>query len=106
MQILSDLKQARARVLQLLPDPHHSTAQLETAIQLYLSLTRGFLEAKTSDEDKMQASKLRHAIRCVQRPYVWNNIDIGGCLFAMKNCVKSSEGLKEYVNFSTFLGLS
>ena len=70
LQILSDLKQARARVLQLLPDPHHSTEQLETAIKLYLSLTRGFLEAKTSDEDKMQASKLRHAIRCVQGSYV------------------------------------
>ena len=64
MQILSDLKQARARVLQLLPDPHHSTEQLETAIKLYLSLTRGFLEAKTSDEGT-QASKLRHAIRWV-----------------------------------------
>ena len=33
MQILSDLKQARARVLQLLPDPHHSTEQLETAFR-------------------------------------------------------------------------
>jgi len=62
IKILSDLKQARARVLQLLPDPHHSTEQLETAIKLYLSLTRGFLEAKTSDEGT-QASKLRHAIR-------------------------------------------
>ena len=102
MQILSDLKQARARVLQLLPDPHHSTSQLETAIQLYLSLTRGFLEAKTSDEDKMQASKLRHAIRCVQKPHVLNNI-IGGCLFAMKICVKSSEGLKELCPIAIFL---
>ena len=66
MQILSDLKQARARVLQLLPDPHHSTEQLETAIRLYLSLMRGFLEAKTSDEDRTQPSKLRHAIRWVK----------------------------------------
>jgi hypothetical protein len=42
------------RILQLLPDPHHNTEQLETAVKLYLGVMRGFLEAKTSAEGVLQ----------------------------------------------------
>lgn len=63
IKICSDLKQARARILELLPDPHHRSDQMETAVKLYFSVLRGLLEARTSAEDVVQASKLRHALR-------------------------------------------
>ena len=58
----SDLKQSRARVLELFPDPHHTPDQLETAVKLYLGVLRGFLESSTS-EGGTRASKLRHSLR-------------------------------------------
>ncbi len=42
----SDLKRSRDRLLELLPDPHHTTEQLETALKLYACVFRGLLEAK------------------------------------------------------------
>jgi len=62
IKIISDLKQSRMRILELLPDPHHDVPKMETAMKLYYSLIRGFLEAKTS-EGGVQASKLRHSLR-------------------------------------------
>ena len=58
----SDLKQSRMRILELLPDPHHDVPKMETAMKLYYSLIRGFLEAATS-QGGIQASKLRHSLR-------------------------------------------
>ena len=58
----SDLKQSRMRILELLPDPHHDVPKMETAIKLYFSLLRGFLEFTTS-EGSTSASKLRHGVR-------------------------------------------
>ena len=43
LKIISDLKQSRARMLDLLPDPHHTIDQIETALKLYAALLRGFL---------------------------------------------------------------
>ena len=43
LKIISDLKQSRARLLDLLPDPHHTIDQIETALKLYAALLRGFL---------------------------------------------------------------
>ena len=43
LKIISDLKQSRARLLELLPDPHHNIEQMETALKLYMALLRGFL---------------------------------------------------------------
>ena len=45
-----------------MPDPHHELAQMETAMKLYYSLIRGFLETTTSN-GSLQASKLRHSLR-------------------------------------------
>ena len=50
------------RILELLPDPHHDVPKMETAIKLYFSLLRGFLEFTTS-EGSTSASKLRHGVR-------------------------------------------
>jgi len=62
IKIISDLKQSRMRILELLPDPHHDVPKMETAMKLYYSLIRGFLEAATSSGG-IQASKLRHSLR-------------------------------------------
>jgi len=43
LKIIGDLKQSRARLLELLPDPHHSADQIDTALRLYLALVRGLL---------------------------------------------------------------
>ena len=43
LKIISDLKQSRARMLDLLPDPHHTIDQIETGLKLYMALLRGFL---------------------------------------------------------------
>ena len=66
IKICSDLKQSRLRVFELLPDPHHEISKIETAIKLYLSVLRGFLEPPTSDDNEASStkpSKLRHALR-------------------------------------------
>ena len=69
----SDLKQARARLLELLPDPHHDVPKVEAALKLYLAVLRGFLEPPNGQGNKSgedggssggtRASKLRHAVR-------------------------------------------
>lgn len=59
IKICSDLKQSRTRLLDLLPDPHHTPDQMSTAVKLYLSVLRGLVE---SQEDS-GASKLRHALK-------------------------------------------
>ena len=56
------MKQSRLRILELIPDPHHDVQQMETAMKLYFSLLRGFLEFTTS-EGSASASKLRHSLR-------------------------------------------
>ena len=35
LKICSDLKNARARILELLPDPHHTNEQVETAVSAF-----------------------------------------------------------------------
>ncbi len=82
--VVSDLKQARARVLELLPDPHHSAEQVDTAVKLYMCVIKGFLEVPAGggknkrgggeqegvDEEEdpdaslgpQRASKLRHGL--------------------------------------------
>jgi len=59
LKIISDLKQSRARLLELLPDPHHTSDQIETALKLYMALLRGFL-LQPGDTDA--ASKLTTAL--------------------------------------------
>lgn len=59
LKIVSDLKQSRARVLELLPDPHHTTEQVETALRLYLALAHGLL---LQPGEATAASKLRSAL--------------------------------------------
>ena len=43
LKIISDMKQSRARLIELLPDPHHTGEQMETALKLYMALLRGLL---------------------------------------------------------------
>jgi len=69
LKICSDLKQSRLRVLELLPDPNHEAEQLETALNLYLALLRGLLEAPA---EGTQVSKLRMALT-----YRWNDSLLG-----------------------------
>jgi len=59
LKIVSDLKQSRARVLELLPDPHHTIDQVETALKLYLALARGLL---LQPGEATAASKLRTSL--------------------------------------------
>jgi hypothetical protein len=69
----SDLKQARARILELLPDPHHDIPKIESALKLYLAVLKGFLEPPSNQSNKSgeeggptsgtRPSKLRHAVR-------------------------------------------
>jgi len=59
LKIISDLKQSRARMLDLLPDPHHTIDQIETALKLYAALLRGFL---LQPGDTPGDSKLRSAL--------------------------------------------
>ena len=55
--------------MELLPDPHHDIPKVETALKLYLSLLRGFLEPPNKRDDDnnpsggTRPSKLRHAVR-------------------------------------------
>lgn len=54
----SDLKKARDRLLELLPDPSHSIDTLNTAYIAYLSLMSGFFaDYKISDK------KVRYAVQ-------------------------------------------
>ena len=48
----SDLKQARARILELLPDPHHDIPKVESSLKLYLAVLRGFLEPPSNQSNK------------------------------------------------------
>jgi len=55
LKIVSDLKQSRIRMLELLPDPHHTIDQVETALKLYMALLRGLI---LQPGDTTAASKL------------------------------------------------
>lgn len=59
LKIMSDLKQSRARLLELLPDPHHTSDQVETAVRLYMALVRGLL---LQPGDTQAASKLKTSL--------------------------------------------
>ncbi|KAK4324073.1 hypothetical protein Pmani_005258 [Petrolisthes manimaculis] len=61
IKICSDLKQARVRLLELLPDANHEINVVEPALTLYLSLLRGLIESP--DEESTDSSKIRHALR-------------------------------------------
>ncbi|XP_068217945.1 BRO1 domain-containing protein BROX-like [Palaemon carinicauda] len=61
IKICSDLKQARTRLLQLIPDANHEIDVVEPALTLYLSLLRGTIEAPEGEHSGW--SKIRHAIR-------------------------------------------
>jgi len=58
LKIMSDLKQSRARILELLPDPHHTVDQVDTALRLYLALARGLLlqPGETAAASKLKTS--------------------------------------------------
>ncbi len=56
IKIVSDLKQARARVLELLPDPHHTAEQVDTALKLYMGVLKGFLEVPAGGGGKKAPS--------------------------------------------------
>jgi len=58
-KICSDLKQSRARLLELLPDARHDIATVEEALTLYLALLRGLVHAPEGSD----WSKLRHSLR-------------------------------------------
>ena len=58
LKIMGDLKQSRERLLELLPDPHHSPEQIDTALKLYLALMRGLLFQPSDDGDPKAANKL------------------------------------------------
>jgi len=84
VKVCSDLKQSRKRLISLLPDPEHSMSQVETALNLYLAILRGFLEPPavapssrqsaegTDDGDRgtggTRPSKLRHSLK-----FTWNH---------------------------------
>lgn len=70
LKIVSDLKQSRARLLELLPDPHHTSEQVETALRLYLALVRGLL---LQPGETTAPSKLRTALT-----YRWSDSILGG----------------------------
>jgi len=59
LKIMGDLKQSRARILELLPDPNHTSEQINTALKLYLTLARGLL---LQPGEGVAASKLCHAL--------------------------------------------
>jgi len=61
IKLVSDLKQSRARLVELLPDPHHTCEQIETALRLYLAIARGLL-LQPQSEGTDTASKLRTAL--------------------------------------------
>lgn len=61
LKICSDLKQARYRLLQLIPDANHEIEVIEPALTLYLSLLRGVIEAPEGENSGW--SKIRHALR-------------------------------------------
>jgi len=59
LKIMSDLKQSRMRMLELLPDPHHTIDQVETALKLYMALLRGLI---LQPGETTAASKLSSAL--------------------------------------------
>jgi len=58
LKIISDMKQSRARLIELLPDPHHTGEQMETALKLYMALLRGFLlqPGETATDSKLRSA--------------------------------------------------
>ncbi|XP_076069364.1 BRO1 domain-containing protein BROX-like [Oratosquilla oratoria] len=72
LKICSDLRQARARVLELVPDANHEIDVIETAVTVYLSLLRGFINPPEDDSAGSDWSKLRHSIR-----FRWTNSMLG-----------------------------
>ncbi|XP_045617960.1 BRO1 domain-containing protein BROX [Procambarus clarkii] len=61
IKICSDLRQARSRLLQLLPNANHEIDVVEPALTLYLALLRGLIEVP--EDQGSDWSKLRHALR-------------------------------------------
>ncbi|KAK8399365.1 hypothetical protein O3P69_003465 [Scylla paramamosain] len=70
LKLCSDLKQARARLLELLPNANHEIDVVEPALTLYLSLLRGLIEVPEGENSDW--SKLRHALR-----YRWSHSMLG-----------------------------
>ena len=56
----SELRQARQKLLQLLPDAGHGSSELETALGAYLALLTAFIQ---TPDDAGQESKLRRVLR-------------------------------------------
>lgn len=69
LKIMSDLKQSRTRMLELLPDPHHTIDQVETALKLYMALLRGLI---LQPGETTAASKLSSALT-----YRWSESLLG-----------------------------
>ena len=68
LKIISDLKQSRARMLDLLPDPHHTIDQIETALKLYAALLRGFLLQPGDDYNVHYLSMVQSTVRVQTNP--------------------------------------
>uniref|UniRef100_A0A2P2I9C9 BRO1 domain-containing protein BROX-like n=1 Tax=Hirondellea gigas TaxID=1518452 RepID=A0A2P2I9C9_9CRUS len=70
LKICSDLKQARKRLLEMLPDANHEISVVEPALMLYLAVLRGLIHPP--EEEGTSWSKLRHAVR-----FKWTNSMLG-----------------------------
>jgi len=79
LKICSELRQARHRLLELLPDAGHEAAELEAALTAYLALLTGFLQAPDAPG---QDSKLRHVLR-----FRWTHTLLGNSPEAQKDAV-------------------
>lgn len=60
LQICSETRQARSRLLDILTDPNHDVSALEAALNNYLSYLHGFISAI---DEKGGESRLRYAVR-------------------------------------------
>ncbi|XP_037089251.1 BRO1 domain-containing protein BROX-like isoform X2 [Pollicipes pollicipes] len=79
LKICSELRQARHRLLELLPDAGHQCQELEAALNSYLALLTGFLQAPDQPD---QQSKLRHVVR-----FRWTHTLLGNTPEAQKDAV-------------------
>ncbi|KAF0314788.1 BRO1 domain-containing protein BROX [Amphibalanus amphitrite] len=74
-----ELRQARQRLLELLPDAGHGSVELESALNAYLALFTAFLQAP---DEPGQESKLRHVLR-----FRWTHTLLGNTPEARQDAV-------------------
>ena len=68
--IFSEMKQARALLLDVVANPNNDTGTLSKAVDSYLALMYGFITSV--DPEKPGDSKLRHAVK-----FRWTNTLLG-----------------------------